>query len=80
MPCNSNFGQNFELEICLDYFFELQLTSNKSLNYSETYFELDSEEATHSHPLSPYLLCVHLKGACQYVSMHIVWCWRCWET
>ena len=37
MPCNSNFGQNFELEftlnlnfeleITLDYFFELQLTS-----------------------------------------------------
>ena len=23
------------------------------MNYSETYFELDSEEATHSHPLSP---------------------------
>ena len=49
MPCNSNFHQNFELEISLnlnfeleitlDYFFELQLTSNKSLNNSETYFE-----------------------------------------
>ena len=23
------------------------------MNYSETYFKLDSEEATHSHPLSP---------------------------
>ena len=23
------------------------------MNYSETYFELDIEEATHSHPLSP---------------------------
>ena len=32
------------------------------MNYSETYFELDSEEATHSHPLSPYLLCVHLRA------------------
>ena len=56
MPCNSNFGQNFELEftlnlnfeleITLDYFFKLQLTSNYSLNYTETYFELDSKEAT----------------------------------
>ena len=36
------------------------------MNYSETYL-LDSEEATHSHPLSPYLLCVHLKGMCQYI-------------
>ena len=32
------------------------------MNYSETYFELDSEEATHSHPLSPYLLCVHQRA------------------
>ena len=24
--CNSNFGQNFELEITLDYFFELELS------------------------------------------------------
>ena len=21
-----------------------------------------------------------LKSTCQYVSMHIVWCWRCWDT
>ena len=35
------------------------------MNYSETYFELDSEEATHSHPLSPIVtlsvVCI-LKG------------------
>ena len=31
----------------MDYFFELELSSIESLNYSETYFELDSEEATH---------------------------------
>ena len=58
----------------MDYFFELQLTLNKSLNYSETYFKLDSEEATHSHQLSLIVtlsvVCT-LKGACQYVSMHI---------
>ena len=45
------------------------------MNYSETYFELDSEEATHSHPLSPIVtlsvVCT-LKGMCQYVSMHII--------
>ena len=72
MPCNLNFHQNFELEISLnlnfelgitlDYFFELELSSICPLNYSEIYFELDSEEATHSHPLSPYLLCVHLRA------------------
>ena len=39
-------------------------------NKNETYFKLDSEEATHSHPLSPIVtlsvLCT-LKGACQYI-------------
>ena len=39
------------------------------MNYSETYFELDSEEATHSHPLSPIVtlsvVCM-LKDMCQY--------------
>ena len=58
MPCNSNFGQNFELEITLDYFFELELSSISSLNYSETYFKLDSEEATHCH----LICCVYIKG------------------
>ena len=40
------------------------------MNYSETYFELDSEEATHSHPLSPIVIlsvvCT-LQGMCQYI-------------
>ena len=39
------------------------------MNYNETYFELDSEEATHSQPLSPIVtlsvVCT-LKGVCQY--------------
>ena len=39
------------------------------MNYSETYFELDSEEATHSYPLSPIVtlsvVCT-LKGMCQH--------------
>ena len=39
------------------------------MNYSETNFKLDSEEATHSHPLSPIVtlsvVCT-LKGMCQY--------------
>ena len=72
MACNSNFDQNFELEISLnwnfeleitlDYFFELEL----SLNYSETYFELDSEEATHCHHCH-LISCVYIKGhAYQY--------------
>ena len=39
MPCNSNFGQNFKLEFTFNYFFELELSSILSLNYSETYFE-----------------------------------------
>ena len=64
MPCNSNFHQNFELEIILDYFFELQLTSNKSLNYSETYFELDSEEATHCQ----IICCVYIQGHVETVN------------
>ena len=40
------------------------------MNYSETYFELDSEEATHSHPLSPIVtlsvVCT-LKDTCQHI-------------
>ena len=39
------------------------------MNYSETYFELDSEEATYSHPLSPIVtlsVVCSLKGMCQY--------------
>ena len=39
------------------------------MNYSETYFELDSEEATHSYQLSRIVtlsvVCT-LKGTCQY--------------
>ena len=39
------------------------------MNYSETYFELDSEEAAHSHQWSPIVtlsvVCT-LKGACQH--------------
>ena len=39
------------------------------MNYSEIYFELDSEEATHSHPLSPIVtlsvVCT-LMGTCQH--------------
>ena len=46
VPCNSNSGQNFKLEITLNYFFELELSLIQILNNSETYFELDSEEAT----------------------------------
>ena len=61
MPCNSNFGQNFELEISLDYFFELELSSIYSLNYIETYFELDSEEATHCDHCH-LICCVYIKG------------------
>ena len=45
----------------MDYFFELQLTSNQSLNYSETYFELDSEEATHCDHCH-LICCVYIKG------------------
>ena len=44
------------------------------MNYRETYFELDSEEATHSHPLLPIVtlsvVCT-LKGACQYTVQRI---------
>ena len=66
MPCNSNFHQNFELEITLDYFFELQLTLNESLNYSETYFELDSEEGTLCHHCH-LICCVYIKGHVEMV-------------
>ena len=48
MPCNSNFGQNFELEI--RNYFRLFL---RTTTHFELKFKLDSEEATHSHPLSP---------------------------
>ena len=56
-----NFGQNFELEITLNYFFKLELSSIKILNYSETYFELDSEEATHCHHCH-LISCVYIIG------------------
>ena len=40
---------------------ELELCSILSLNYSETYFELDSEEATHCHHCH-LISCVYIKG------------------
>ena len=43
----------------MDYFFELQLTLNQSLNY----FELDSEEATHCDHC--HLIC------CVYINGHV---------
>ena len=45
----------------LDYFFELELSSISSLNYSETYFELDSEKAIHCHHCH-LISCVYIKG------------------
>ena len=42
----------------MNYFFELELYSIYILNYSETYFKLDSEEATHCH----LICCVYIKG------------------
>ena len=54
-----------ELEITLDYFFEVELCLIQSLNYSETYFELDSEEATNYHHCH-LISCVYIKG---YVSI-----------
>ena len=95
MPCNSNFHQNFKLEISLnenfkleitlDYFFKLQLTLNWSLNYSEPYFELDSEEATHCR----LICCVYIKGHVETVNTKdqsnaiVYWVWylvcrHCW--
>ena len=47
----------------MDYFFELELSLIESLNYSETYFELDSEEATHCH----LICCVYIKGHAKIV-------------
>ena len=45
----------------MNYFFELWLSLIYYLNYSETYFELDSEEATHCDHC--YLICcVYIKG------------------
>ena len=41
--------------------YRIHLGKTPSLNYSETYFELDSEEATHCHHC--YLICcVYIKG------------------
>ena len=34
------------------------------MNYSETYFELDSEEATHCH----FICCVYIKGHVKMVN------------
>ena len=53
-------AKTFKLEITLNYFFKSELCSIQSLNYSETYFKLDSEEATchHYHLIS----CVYIKG------------------
>ena len=45
----------------MNYFFELELSSISILNYSETYFELDSEEATHCHHCH-LISCVYIKG------------------
>ena len=67
MACNLNFDQNFELEITLNYFFELELSLIQSFNYSETYFQLDSEEATycdHCH----LICCVYIKGHVEMVN------------
>ena len=61
-----NFDQNFELQLTLNYFFELWLPSFEfnPLNYSETYFELDSEETTHC---DHYHL-IHIKGLVKMVT------------
>ena len=45
----------------MNYFFELWLSLIYSLNYSETYFELDSEEATHCDHCH-LICCVYIKG------------------
>ena len=47
----------------MNYFFELSLSLIYSLNYSETYFKLDSEEATHCH----LICCVYIKGHVEMV-------------
>ena len=53
-------AKNFKLGITLNYFFELELSLIQILNYSETYFELDSEEATYCHHC--HLICfVYIK-------------------
>ena len=68
MPCNLNFDQNFELELSSIYY----------LNYSETYFELDSEEAIHCDHCH-LICCVYIKGDVEMVdtkdqSNAIVYC------
>ena len=68
----------FELEITLNYFFELWLSSIYSLNYTETYCELDSKEATHCDHCH-LICCVYIKGHVEMVdtkdqSNAIVYC------
>ena len=50
----------------MNYFFELWLSSIYSLHYSETYFELDSEEATHCDDCH-LICCVYIKGHVEMV-------------
>ena len=45
----------------MNYFFELELSLIYISNYSETYFELDSEEATYCHHCH-LISCVYIKG------------------
>ena len=58
------------------------------MNYSETYFELDSEEATHCDHCH-LICCVYIKGHVEMVDtkdqsnaiVYWVWyfvCWHCW--
>ena len=59
-------------------YFELWLSSIYSLNYSETYFELNTEEATHCHHCH-LICCVYIKGHVKMVdtkdqSNAIVYC------
>ena len=50
----------------MNYIFKLQLSSIYSLNYSETYFELDREEATHCDHCH-LICCVYIKGHVEMV-------------
>ena len=55
----------FELKLRIRNYFGLKLRIRTlfdlNLNYSETYFELDSEEATHCHHCH-LISCVYIKG------------------
>ena len=70
MPRNSNFHQNFKLEITLDENFELGITLNYTLNYTLTQFKLSNKEATVSilfmcvcaEPLTPLIYCVYIRS------------------